>query len=238
MGRGARRWPPPQPDWPRPPSLAAWLLTRFAPAQHAESILGDLLEEFSPLASTSGLAFARSWYWRQTLKTIAHLARAGFRAAPWSTAAAVAAGALLIRCGLMAYGHAMEAVLDRYRVYEYVSDLGRRQPSLNVAAAYMFWITRGTLIGRVLVEALAGGIVAVASRGRELTVAIALALFLGALGVAGCLLMAATTGDYEFLFLWALPSVFADSMAIVVGGAIVRTLRARASAATTRPSTT
>jgi hypothetical protein len=230
-----------QPGRARPPRLAVWLLTRFAPAQHAESILGDLHEEFSPLAAESGPALARSWYWRQTLKTIAHLVRAGFRAAPWSTAAAVAAGALLIRFGLMAYGQAMDAVLDRYRVYEYLSDLGRRQPSLNLAAVYLFWITRGMLLGRVVVEALAGGIVAAASKGREMTVALALALLLGALSIAGCLLMAATTADYRFLFWWAmwtLPAIFADSVAIVVGAAIVQTLRARRSAATTRPSAT
>lgn len=224
----------PQADFVQPPRIAVWLVTLFAPAEEAESILGDLLEEFSHLASKSGVAFARRWYWRQTVKTIAHLAGSGFRVAPWSTVAAVAGGFLLIRFGLLFYGQAMEAVLDRYRVYEYLSDLGRQQPSLNVAA-YMFWITRGMLIGRVLVETLAGGIVAVAAKGREMTATMALGLFLSALGVTGCLMMVARTGDYEFLFLWALPAVFADSIAIVVGGAIVRTRR---SAATTRPSAT
>jgi hypothetical protein len=213
--------------------LAAWLVTRFAPAEATESILGDLLEEFSYLAAQSGPAFARSWYWRQALKTIAHFGAAGIRAAPWSTVAAVVAGPLLIRLGLTAYTQATEAVLDRYRVYEYLSELGRRQPSLNVAAAYLFWITRGLLIGRVLVEALVGGIVAVAAKGRERTATLALALLLGALGVAGSLMTAATTGDYGFLLQWALPSVFADSIAILMGGALVR---ARRFAATTRRS--
>jgi hypothetical protein len=159
------------------------------------------------------------------VKTIAHLAGNGFRVAPWSTVAFVVAGCILFRFGLMVYGQATEAVLDRFRVYEYVSDLGRQQPSVNVAAAYMFWITRGMLIGRVLVETLIGGIVAVAAKGREMTVTMALSLFLGTLGIAGSLMMVANTGDYEFLFQWALPSVFADSIAIVVGGAIVQTRR-------------
>jgi len=223
----------PQADFVQPPRIAVWLVTLFTPAKEAESLPGDLLEEFSHLASKSGVAFARSWYWRQTVKTIAHLAGSGFRAAPWSTVAAVVGGLLLIRFGLMFYGQAMDAVLDRYRVYEYLSDLGRQQPSLNVAAAYLFWITRGMLIGRVLVETLVGGIVAAAAKGREMTATVALGLFMSALGVAGCLMMVARTGDYEFLFRWALPAVFADSIAIVVGGAIVRTRR---SAAATRPS--
>jgi hypothetical protein len=53
---------------------------------------GDLLEEFSQLASKSGIAFARSWYWRQTLKSLVHLAGAGFRNTPWSTFAIVMGG--------------------------------------------------------------------------------------------------------------------------------------------------
>jgi hypothetical protein len=212
-------------DFGRPSRIGVWLVTLFTPADQAESIVGDLLEEFCQLASKSGVAFARRWYWRQTVKTIPHLAGNGFRVAPWSTVAFVVAGCILFRFGLMVYGQATGAVLDRFRVYEYVSDLGRQQPSVNVVAAYMFWITRGMLIGRVLVEMLIGGIVALAAKGREMTVTMALGLFLGTLGVAGSLMRVANTGDYEFLFQWALPSVFADSIAIVVGGAIVRTRR-------------
>jgi len=81
------------PDLVRPPRLATWLVNLFASTEE-ESILGDLLEEYSDLASKSGVAFARRWYWRQTMKTIAHLADTGFRVAPWSTAAAVAGGFL------------------------------------------------------------------------------------------------------------------------------------------------
>lgn len=131
----------------------------------------------------------------------------------------------------MLYGEAMESVLDRY-VYEYLSDLGSRHPSRNVATEYMFWMTRGWLVGRVLVATLIGTIVALAAKGREMTVA--LTLFMIVLGIVLSLVGVATNGDYEFLFLWALPTVLADAIPIVVGGAIVRTLR---SAATTRPST-
>jgi hypothetical protein len=219
-----------------PPSrIGVWLVNLFTPAEQAESIVGDLLEEYSDLATKSGVAFARRWYRRQTVKTVAHLVVAGFRDHPWSMAAAVMAGFLLLRFGLLYYGHATAAVMDRYRVYEHIADLGRRQPSVNVAAAYMFWITRGTLLGRLLVETLVGGTIAAAARGREMTASLALALFWSALGVAGCLMMAATTGDYKFLLLWALPTVLADSIAVLVGGAIVRKYR---SAAAPRPAAT
>jgi hypothetical protein len=214
----------------RPPGLAAWLVTLVAPAEDTESLLGDLHEEFSQLAAKSGGAFARSWYWRQAGKTIAHLAAAGIRTAPWSTAAAVVAGCLLIRFGLSAYAQASEAVLDRFGVYEYVSDLGRQQPALNVAAASMFWITRGLLFGRLVVVLLAGAIVAAAAKGRELTATLALALLLGAWGAAGSLLMLGTTRDYEFLLQWALPAVCADSLAILLGGALIRARRLAAAA--------
>jgi len=40
----------PQAYFLRPPRIAVWLISLFAPAEEAESILGDLLEEFSHLA--------------------------------------------------------------------------------------------------------------------------------------------------------------------------------------------
>ena len=223
-----------QDDAVQPPSLAVWLVTLFTPAQQTDSILGDLLEEFSELASKSGAALVRGWYWRQAVKTIAHLVVAGFRGAPWTTAAGVLGGLLLIRFGFMFYGQAMEAVLDRY-VYGYLSELGNQQPSRNVAADYMFWINRGWLVGRVLIATLIGAIVGMAAKGREMTVTVTLGLVMSALGVVLSLIAVARTGDYEFLFLWMLPTVFADSIPVVVGGAIARTCR---STATRRRSVT
>ena len=116
-----------QPDFVQPSHIAVWLVTLFTPAEEAESILGDLFEEFSHLASKSGVAFARSWYWRQTVKTIAHLVGSGFRVAPWSTAVAVVGGFLLVRFVFGLSQPAITAVLNRYRVYEHHFD------------AYMFW---------------------------------------------------------------------------------------------------
>jgi len=145
--------------------IAGWLISLFTPPEEAESILGDLLEEFSHLASKSGVAFARCWYWRQTVRTIAHLAGAGLRAAPWSTAAAVAGGYVLIRIVFELYESSITAVLDRYRIYEQYGE------------DYLYWITRGKLIGRVLVATLAGGIVAVLAKGREMTATMTISRF-------------------------------------------------------------
>src|SRR5882724_6347978 len=81
----------------QPPRIATALVNLFTPSGGGESILGDLLEEFSQLSSKSGVVVARRWYWRQTVKTIAHLFFTGFRVAPWSTTAVVVAGFLLFR---------------------------------------------------------------------------------------------------------------------------------------------
>jgi hypothetical protein len=48
-----------QSQFVQPPRFAVWLLTLFALDDEAESILGDLLEEFSLLASKLGVPFAR-----------------------------------------------------------------------------------------------------------------------------------------------------------------------------------
>jgi hypothetical protein len=67
----------------RPPRIALWLVDLFTPSEQAESIPGDLLEEFLELALKSGDAFARRWYWRQSVKTVAHLIATGFLVVPW-----------------------------------------------------------------------------------------------------------------------------------------------------------
>jgi hypothetical protein len=84
-----------QPVFAQPPRIAVWLITLFALAEEAESILGDLLEEFSLLAAKSGTHSARDWYWRQTVKTVPRLAGFAFRTAPWMTTTAVVGGLLL-----------------------------------------------------------------------------------------------------------------------------------------------
>src|ERR1043166_7304997 len=83
----------------RPPPMASWMVALVAPGEHAGSILGDLQEECSEIAARAGVASARRWYWRQSVKTVAVLAVLGLRSAPWSIAAAVLAGNLLLLWG-------------------------------------------------------------------------------------------------------------------------------------------
>lgn len=207
-------------DFVQPSSIATWLVNLFTPAEEAESILGDLLEEFSYLASKSGVAVARRWYWRQTVKTIAHIIGTGFRVAPWSTIAAVVGGFLL---GRVVYGlpeRAIFAVLQRYQVFEHHFD------------AYVFFATDGIAIGHVIVSMFVGCMVALAAKGREMVATMTLGLVHAAMTGAALLVWVATG---RVLMLGMLPWYVADWFAIVIGGAIVRTYR---SAETTRPSVT
>jgi hypothetical protein len=202
-----------------PPRLAAWLVNLFNPGEEAESILGDLLEEYSYLATKSGAPTARRWYWRQTMKTIAHLAAAGFLIAPGATAAAVAGGFLLSRFAFGLPERAIFAVLEKYRVFDYHF------------SAYVFLASTGIAIGQVIASLFIGGIVALAAKGREMITTLLLSLVLSLLSCMGILVALAVLQKH--LFLWTLPWQFASWTAIVIGGGIVRTLRA---ALRTRPA--
>jgi hypothetical protein len=203
----------------QPPRIAVWLVNLFIPADDAESILGDLLEEFSHLASKSGVVVARGWYWRQTVKTITHLIGSGFCGAPWSTIAAVVGGFLLLRFISGLPERAIFAVLHRYRVFDHHFN------------TYVFFATDGIAIGHVIASLFVGCIVALAAKGREMIATMTLGLILCAMAGAASFVLVAR-GHHSFLP-WMLPWYFADWFAIVIGGAIVRTRR---SAATPLPS--
>jgi hypothetical protein len=198
-----------QADFSRPPRIATSLIKLFVPAEE-ESILGDLLEEYSDLALTSGVALARRWYWRQALKTIAHLTGNGFRRTPWSTAAIAVGGVLLLRFGSVLPERAIFAVLERYQVPEHHFD------------AYVFFATDGVAIGHVVAALFVGCIVGLAAKGREMVAAMALGLILCLMTIAASLVW---VGSGHASILWMLPWHFADWFAIVMGGAIVRTCR-------------
>lgn len=72
----------------QPPAIAVWLIDLFVPEAQNESVKGDLLEEFSDLATKFGEPAARNWYWRHSTKTVAHLI---FRM-PWVIATALLNG--------------------------------------------------------------------------------------------------------------------------------------------------
>jgi hypothetical protein len=201
----------PQSHFVQPPRLAVWLLTLFALDDEAESILGDLLEEFTLLASKSGVPFARRWYWRQTLKTVYQLADHGFRTAPWSTMVAVLGGFSLRLVLAGRVEPAIVAVLDRYQVYE------------HHFSTYMFFASTGIDIGHLITFLFVGFIAAFVARGREMVATISLGLFWGALTVASFPAVVMQSGYGTALSRGMV--YFADSLVMVIAGVIVRTHR-------------
>lgn len=195
----------------QPPRTAVWLLSLFTLAEEAESIQGDLLEEFSLIVSKSGVASARRWYWRQTMRTVPQLAGVGFRTAPWMTAAAVVGGFLLPKFVLPLVTTAIFAVLEKYQVAE------------HHFSTYVFFASTGLDIGYLITFLLIGFAVAFVSRQREMVVTITLALIQWAMVVVAFVYVVTTTGHGALL--WRFTWAFADCFAIVLAGAMVRTHR-------------
>ena len=198
-----------QPFSDQPPRLAVWLVNLFTIPDDAEAIVGDLLEEFSHLASTSGVVFARRWYWRQALKTIVHLIGTAYRAAPWWTSAGVAGGMLAHRLLWRLVEPTIFAVLVRYQIPEH---------HFNV---YVFFASTGIDIGFLIVFLFEGCIAAIVAKEREMAAATTLSLIYAALcGTA--VVSWVVQGHFA---LSRLTWDFADTFAILIGGAIVRTQR-------------
>jgi hypothetical protein len=105
-----------QPHSVPPPHIAVWLIRLFALGEESESILGDLLEEFSLLTSQSGVSMARHWYCRQTIKTVPRLVGFAFRTAPWMIVIAIVGGFVLRLLVGRLVGHVTLAVVHRYGV--------------------------------------------------------------------------------------------------------------------------
>jgi hypothetical protein len=196
----------------QPPRVAAWLVGLFTSDQEAESIPGDLLEEFSHAASKSGVAAARRWYWRQTAKTITHLAGAAFYSAPWLMAAVVVGGFWLHRFVSSLPDKALSAVTDKYLTFWSAH-----------FQAYL-WVLNGMGIAHLMGSLLVGCTVALVAKGREMVATVTLALVYCAM-IGASMVWAATNGPLDAVgwMLWAC----ADPFAIVVGGVIVRTRRSR-----------
>jgi Fe2+ transport system protein B len=206
-----------QADFVSPPRIATWLVNLFSPAEQAEAILGDLLEEYSQLVSKSAVAVARRWYWRQTVKTIAHLFGTGFRDAPWSAAVAVVGGFFLHGFVSGLPNKLLSALTDKYLFYWSAH-----------FQAYM-WVLNGMPIAHLVLSVFVGCIVALVARGREMVATMTLALVFSAMIGAAAVWVALHQPLSVAWMLWSC----ADSLAIVVGGALVRTFR---SASATLPS--
>jgi hypothetical protein len=200
-----------QSQWIQPPRFAVWLLTLFALHDQAESILGDLLEEFTLLASSSGGPFARRWYWRQTLKTVLQLAVLGFRTSPWLTVAAVVGGFFLRGVVGRLVEPTIFAVIEKYHIPE------------HHFSAYVFLATTGIDTGYLITFVFVGFIVAFVAKGREMMATTTLSLIFGAMIVVALPSMVRHGIPLSLLML-----DFSDSLAIVIAGAIVRTYRLRA----------
>jgi hypothetical protein len=203
-------------EFAQPPRVAVWLLNLFALKEEGESILGDLLEEFSLLASKSGIAFARRWYWRQTVKTLPQLAGVGFRSAPLLTTTAIVGGFLLRKLVGPLVGPAIFAVLEWCKVYD------------RHFAAYLFFASTGIDIAHLLSFLAIGFVVALAAREREMVATITLGSIFVAMAVVAIVYIVSSTGNGAVL--WRFPWYAGDSLAIVIAGAVVKTHRLGAAA--------
>jgi hypothetical protein len=202
----------------RPPRLAAWLVDLFASVDHAEALLGDLSEEFSDVASKSGVVCARRWYWRQAAKTIAHLAAVGFRLAPWSLT-----GAVFLGFALRWFGSSLP---ERF----IITILRAQRPYSDLHYDYYVWlVTWGIPIAGVVEMTLIGCVVATIAKGREIVASVVLGTVWSVWSVTFALLFFLRTPDLRpsNLIPWTflLLRNFESWMAIVLGGILIRKIR-------------
>jgi hypothetical protein len=198
----------------RPPRVALWLVDLFAPSIHAESILGDLQEEFAGLVAKSGVVAARRWFWRQSVKTIAHLIGAAFKSAPWSIVGGVLLGLLLRRVGLSNPEGIVVTILRTQRPYS------------NLHYDFYVWmVTWGMEIVGVLQSLLVGCAVAAVARGREIVAAMTMGMASAVLvSLSFSLLLKHLPSNVPAP--WSLLALNVEGwIAILLGGVLVRKSR-------------
>lgn len=201
----------PKPD--QPPQLGTWLLNLFALPGERDLIIGDLLEEYSQLASQSGSPVARRWYWRQIFKSLPHLFTSAFLKAPWTTAAAIVAGFVFRRLIGRLPEVAIFFLIDRLQIYE------------HHFTTYRFLASTGIDIGHLITFLLVGFLVALVARRREVAPAIVLGLIFAGMAVIASVSHVIRSDDYAYL--WRLSWYFSDALAVIVGAVTVRTLRSK-----------
>src|SRR5690348_14483871 len=190
---------------PQPPFLAAWLVSLFGSSLQAESLLGDLAEEFSDVASKSGVASARRWYWRQSLKTIASLAGSSFRTAPWSLAGIVLLGFLLRWFSAAFPERAVIAILRAQRPYS------------NLHYDFYVWlVTWGIPIARVIQTMLIGCIVAAFAKRMEVVAATTLSIVSTFAFLLHFLLIGGRWSDSIFIFPWRFLIIQVENLVVLV----------------------
>jgi hypothetical protein len=149
-----------------PPRLISWLLDLFVPTDQADSIPGDLVEEFTAKAAQAGARAARRWYRRQAVSTIAHLLRQQYRASPWATIGAVLVGLVILPDSEKIVHLTAGVFLEHFRIYPYVP-------------ARIMWLIYGVGLECIVCPLIAGWIAAAISKGREMAVALTLSALRG-----------------------------------------------------------
>jgi hypothetical protein len=148
-----------------PPSAAVWLVDLFA----CDEIQGDLIEEHSEVASRRGPAYARRWYWRQCLRTIARLVGDAYCHAPWAIAGCVV-GAIL--AGIVTFW--LEVVLVARFVLPVLLQYSFTHFGLSLTN--IFLTTYQVLTVSLIAPALMGWVAAKAGRERGMVAALTLTL--------------------------------------------------------------
>ncbi|MFL6416210.1 MAG: permease prefix domain 2-containing transporter [Bryobacteraceae bacterium] len=209
---------------PQPPRLAQWATALFLPGDLAESVLGDLQEEFSDFTVKSGPGFARDWYRRQALKIILHALVDAFRGAPPLMLISVIGGLWAVGFGTRWSLHATRIILDAHRVYEF--DPG----------AYLFWLKFPAEIGRVILCSGIGAVVALVAKRREMPAAITLAFAQMSMFSAGAIVLIVHGRHWVDWFVVMAPWNLLSCIATVVGAAVVQTVRRSDAIKTRLPS--
>lgn len=150
----------------RVPSLAAWLIGLFAASGNAEPIAGDLLEEFSKMSSAWGAKAARRWYWKQSLKTSAHLFWTSLRSAPGLIAGVTIGGFFFLWATQWFPSRLVFGVLDH--------DPGIFEAHYGV---WLFCTHYGIQIVGWIVAVLLGCFIGIVARGREIVATAAFGVF-------------------------------------------------------------
>jgi len=146
---------------PQPPGLISRLIELFVPADQADAIPGDLLEEFHAKVSISGPRLAHRWYRRQVIRTVWHLLALQFRTAPWAILGAVLGGIALLHLATGAVDFAAGVFLAHVTIYPFV-------------APKIVWLIYAIGIERIVCPLLTGWLAAAFSKGREMAVAVTL----------------------------------------------------------------
>jgi hypothetical protein len=194
----------------QPPWLASWLVFFCAPAPQSDAILGDLHEEFVVISEEAGATAARSWYWRNALRTIVDLLASAMRAAPFRLAGTLLSALFVQSYAFRSYAVVMNQVLNHYRMYESHPD------------AYVWFFNWGFNCWHLAIAFIFGMLVAAASRDREAITVLSFAAIQFGLLVTGIgFVLSIGHQVYWQPELWGLASIIAT----IAGAVLIRQWR-------------